>query len=166
MNADGTVAGPMDYGSGHIRPRHALDPGLVYDASYEDYLLFACASAGSQLDPSVPCPARPPPPYQLNHPSVAVHGLNGSVTVRRTVTHVGSGEARYTVAVAAPAGVSVEVAPRRLRFARAGERKAFRIRVEAAEASGRAARGRFVAGSYAWSDGVHVVRSPLVVLVA
>lgn len=167
MNGDGTVAGPMDYGSGHIRPRHALDPGLVYDASYEDYLLFACASAGSQsqLDPSVPCPARPPPPYQLNHPSVAVHGLNGSVTVRRTVTHVGSGEARYTVAVAAPAGVSVEVSRRRLRFVRPGEKKAFRIKMEA-KASGRAATGQFVAGSYAWSDGVHVVRSPIVVLVA
>ncbi|RLM92443.1 subtilisin-like protease SBT5.3 [Panicum miliaceum] len=169
MNGDGTVAGPMDYGSGHIRPRHALDPGLVYDASYEDYLLFACASAGSQLDPSVPCPARPAPPYQLNHPSVAVHGLNGSVTVRRTVTHVGSGEARYTVAVAAPAGVSVEVSPRRLRFARPGEKKAFRIKMEAkvsGKGSGRVARGQFVAGSYAWSDGVHVVRSPIVVLVA
>ncbi|OEL28360.1 Subtilisin-like protease SBT5.6 [Dichanthelium oligosanthes] len=169
MNGDGTVAGPMDYGSGHIRPKHALDPGLVYDASYEDYLLFACASAGSQqLDHAVPCPARPPPPYQLNHPSVAVHGLNGSVTVRRTVTNVGAGEARYTVAVVEPAGVSVKVSPRRLRFARAGEKRTFRIKMEATggSGSGRAARGQFLAGSYAWSDGVHVVRSPIVVLVA
>ncbi|TKW16560.1 hypothetical protein SEVIR_5G306800v4 [Setaria viridis] len=169
MNGDGSVGGPMDYGSGHIRPNHALDPGLVYDASYEDYLLFACASAGSQLDRSVPCPARPPPPYQLNHPSVAVHGLNGTVTVRRTVTNVGSGEARYAVAVAEPAGVSVKVSPRRLRFARAGEKKVFTIRMEAratGTSNGGVVRGQFVAGSYAWSDGVHVVRSPIVVLVA
>ncbi|CAO2166259.1 unnamed protein product [Urochloa humidicola] len=167
MNGDGTVAGPMDYGSGHIRPNHALDPGLVYDASYEDYLLFACASTGgtSQLDPSAaPCPASPPPPYQLNHPSVAVHGLNGTVTVRRTVTNVVSGGARYyAVAVDEPEGISVKVSPRRLGFARAGERKAFTIRMEA---RGGVERGRFVAGSYAWSDGVHVVRSPIVVLVA
>ncbi|KAJ1285220.1 hypothetical protein BS78_03G263200 [Paspalum vaginatum] len=171
MNGDGSVAGPMDYGSGHIRPKHALDPGLVYDASYQDYLLFACASAGAQLDPSVPCPARPPPPYQLNHPSVAVHGLNGSVTVLRTVTNVGSGTgevARYTVAVAEPAGVSVRVSPRRLSFSRPGEKKTFRITMEAKGRSGggRVARGRFLAGSYAWSDGAHVVRSPIVVLVA
>ncbi|CAL4974261.1 unnamed protein product [Urochloa decumbens] len=170
-NGDGTVAGPMDYGAGHIRPNHALDPGLVYDASYEDYLLFACASgtggSQSQLDPSAaPCPARPPPPYQLNHPSVAVHGLNGTVTVRRTVTNVGSGggAARYAVAVDEPAGVSVKVSPRRLRFARAGERKVFTIRIEAR--GGGVERGRFVAGSYAWSDSVHVVRSPIVVMVA
>jgi len=140
MNGDGSVAGPMDYGSGHIRPKHALDPGLVYDASYQDYLLFACASAGSQLDRSVPCPA---PPYQLNHPSVAVHGLNGSVTVHRTVTNVGPGKARYTVAVVEPAGVSVKVSPRRLSFARTGEKKAFRIKVEAKGSS--IVRGQFVA---------------------
>lgn len=170
MNGDGSVAGPMDYGSGHIRPRHALDPGLVYDASYTDYLLFACASAGgSQLDPAVPCPARPPPPYQLNYPSVAVHGLNGSVTVQRTVTNVGPGAARYAVAVAEPAGVSVRVSPRRLSFSRAGEKKTFWIKVEAdskGRSGGRVARGRFLTGSYAWSDGAHVVRSPIVVLVA
>ena len=27
----------MDYGSGHIRPKHALDPGLIYDVSYQDF---------------------------------------------------------------------------------------------------------------------------------
>eukprot|EP00267_Zea_mays_P037571 XP_008675086.1 subtilisin-like protease SBT5.6 isoform X5 [Zea mays] len=172
MNGDGSVAGPMDYGSGHIRPRHALDPGLVYDTSYHDYLLFACAASsagsGSQLDRSVPCPPRPPPPHQLNHPSVAVRGLNGSVTVRRTVTNVGPGAARYAVAVVEPAGVSVTVSPRRLRFARAGEKRAFRIKLEAASrgrSGARVARGQVVAGSYAWSDGgAHVVRSPIVVI--
>uniref|UniRef100_A0A0A8Y3K2 Subtilisin-like protease SBT5.6 n=1 Tax=Arundo donax TaxID=35708 RepID=A0A0A8Y3K2_ARUDO len=162
LNGDGSVAGPMDYGSGHVRPKHALDPGLVYDASYQDYLLFACASAGAQLDRSLPCPARPPPPYQLNHPSVAVHGLNGSVTVHRTVTNVGGHGARYSVSVVAPVGVSVKVSPRRLSFARTGEKKTFKIKIEAKGRSG----GKFLAGSYAWSDGVHVVRSPIVVLVA
>uniref|UniRef100_A0A0E0FSL2 Subtilisin-like protease n=1 Tax=Oryza nivara TaxID=4536 RepID=A0A0E0FSL2_ORYNI len=167
MDADGTVAGPIDYGSGHIRPKHALDPGLVYDASYQDYLLFACASGGAQLDHSLPCPATPPPPYQLNHPSLAIHGLNGSVTVQRTVTNVGQGSARYSVAVVEPMGVSVKVSPRSLSFARTGEKKSFRIKIEATKGRGGwRVNGQFVAGSYTWSDGVHVVRSPLVVLVA
>uniref|UniRef100_A0A0E0JNH9 Subtilisin-like protease n=1 Tax=Oryza punctata TaxID=4537 RepID=A0A0E0JNH9_ORYPU len=167
MDADGTVAGPMDYGSGHIRPMHALDPGLVYDASYQDYLLFACASGGAQLDHSLPCPATPPPPYQLNHPSLAVHGLNGSVTVQRTVTNVGQGSARYSVAVDEPMGVSVKVSPRSLSFARTGEKKSFTIKIEATKGRGGwRVNGQFVAGSYTWNDGVHVVRSPIVVLVA
>lgn len=171
MNGDGSVAGPMDYGSGHIRPRHALDPGLVYDASYHDYLLFACASAGAgsraqaQLDPAVPCPAHPPPPHQLNHPSVSVTVNGSAVTVRRTVTNVGAGGARYTVAVVEPDGVAVKVAPRRLRFARIGEKKSFRITIRA-DGTGSGGRVSTTAGSFTWSDGVHIVRSPIVVLVA
>ncbi|VAH79508.1 unnamed protein product [Triticum turgidum subsp. durum] len=138
MNADGTVAGPMDYGSGHIRPRHALDPGLVYDASFQDYLLYACASGGAQLDRSFPCPATPPRPHELNYPSVAIHGLNGSTTVRRTS----------------------------LAFARAGEKKTFTIKIAATEKRSRRPKRKYLAGSYTWSDGVHAVRSPVVVLVA
>ncbi|KAG8077788.1 hypothetical protein GUJ93_ZPchr0007g5199 [Zizania palustris] len=171
MDADGTVAGPMDYGSGHIRPRHAMDPGLVYDASYQDYLLFACAaSGGAQLDHSLPCPATPPPPYELNHPSLAIHGLNGTVTVHRTVTNVGlqgKGNARYSVAVVEPMGVSVKVSPKNLSFSRTNEKKSFRIKIEAKKGrTGWRVNGQFVAGSYTWSDGVHVVRSPIAVLVA
>ena len=45
MNGDGSIAGPMDYGSGHIRPKHALDPGLVYDASYQDFQVSSRAPA-------------------------------------------------------------------------------------------------------------------------
>ncbi|KAM0875014.1 hypothetical protein ACQ4PT_037075 [Festuca glaucescens] len=159
MNGDGTAAGPMDYGSGHIRPKHALDPGLVYDASFQDYLLFACSSGGG-LDRSFPCPASPPRPHELNHPSLSLHGLNGSVTVRRTVTNVGQHGAHYSVAVVEPPGVSVKVSPASLSFARTGEKQTFEITVEA---KGRMSR-KYLAGSYTWSDGVHVVSSPIVVL--
>ncbi|XP_047055747.1 subtilisin-like protease SBT5.6 isoform X2 [Lolium rigidum] len=165
MNGDGTAAGHMDYGSGHIRPRHALDPGLVYDASFQDYLLFACASGGgaqAQLDRSFPCPASPPRPHELNHPSLAVHGLNGSrITVRRTVTNVGQHGARYSVAVVEPAGVSVKVSPTSLSFERTGEKKEFTITVEE---KGAKVDRKYLAGSYTWTDGVHAVSSPIVVL--
>jgi hypothetical protein len=158
----------MDYGSGHIRPRHALDPGLVYDASFQDYLLFACSSGGAraQLVRAFPCPATPPRPHELNHPSLAVHGLNGSVSVRRTVTNVGQRGARYSVAVVEPTGVSVKVSPASLSFARTGEKKSFQITVEVKGRRSRRVSRKYVAGSYTWSDGVHVVSSPIVVFVA
>ncbi|VAH63743.1 unnamed protein product [Triticum turgidum subsp. durum] len=165
-NADGTVAGPMDYGSGHIRPKHAMDPGLVYDASFQDYLLYACASGGAQLDRSFPCPASPPRPHELNYPSVAIHGLNGSTTVHRTVTNVGEPGAHYSVAVVEPMGFSVKVSPTSLAFARTGEKKTFTIKIAATGKRSRRMKRKYLAGSYTWSDEVHAVRSPVVVLVA
>ncbi|KAL0344916.1 UNVERIFIED_CONTAM: Subtilisin-like protease SBT2.6 [Sesamum radiatum] len=39
-------ATPFDYGSGHVNPRAALDPGLIFDAGYEDYLGFLCTTPG------------------------------------------------------------------------------------------------------------------------
>ncbi|THU51056.1 hypothetical protein C4D60_Mb06t27010 [Musa balbisiana] len=164
-DASGRVAGPMDYGSGHIRPTHASDPGLVYDACYEDYLLFACSSIGAQMDPSFPCPETPPPPSDLNYPSIAVSNLNGSVTVRRTVTNVGRGPARYRVTATEPTGVSIHISPQKLRFKRSGQRRRFSVTLKV---RGRrdTPSGDYVAGSYTWSDGTHVVRSPIVVSLA
>ncbi|KAJ8483939.1 hypothetical protein OPV22_016424 [Ensete ventricosum] len=164
-DTSGRVAGPMDYGSGHIRPAHASDPGLVYDASYEDYLLFACSSIGAQMDPSFRCPETPPSPSDLNYPSIAVSHLNGSVTVRRTVTNVGRGPAKYRVTATEPTGVSVHILPQKLRFKRSGQRRRFSVTLKV---RGRrdTPSGDYVAGSYTWSDGTHVVRSPIVVSLA
>ncbi|EMS59680.1 Subtilisin-like protease [Triticum urartu] len=155
-----------DWSTAAFRPRHALDPGLVYDASFQDYLLYACASEGAQLDHSFPCPASPPRPHELNYPSVAIHGLNGSTTVHRTVTNVGEHGARYSVAVVEPMGFSVKVSPTSLAFARTGEKKSFTIKIAATGKRSRRLKMKYLAGSYTWSDGVHAVRSPVVVLVA
>ncbi|VAH63746.1 unnamed protein product [Triticum turgidum subsp. durum] len=155
-----------DWSAAAIRPKHAMDPGLVYDASFQDYLLYACASGGAQLDRSFPCPASPPRPHELNYPSVAIHGLNGSTTVHRTVTNVGEPGAHYSVAVVEPMGFSVKVSPTSLAFARTGEKKTFTIKIAATGKRSRRMKRKYLAGSYTWSDEVHAVRSPVVVLVA
>lgn len=164
-NAAGAVAGPLEYGSGHVRPTHASDPGLVYEASYRDYLLFACSSIGVQMDPTFPCPESPPSTFNLNYPSVSVSNLNGSITVHRTVTNVGRRKARYLVSIVEPSGVSVEISPKSLRFKEMGEEKSFKIKLQVDGRKG-AGSGEYVAGSYTWSDGTHDVRSPIVVSVA
>jgi Fibronectin type-III domain len=162
LNGDGTIGGPFDYGSGHVRPIHAADPGLVYEASYEDYLLFTCASAGVQMDYYYPCPKNPPQPYALNYPSIAVSRLNDTVSVIRTVTNVGNGSAQYQVSIVNPDGASVHISPRELKFKNVGEKKSFKVILKN---SGNVMQrnGTYVAGSYTWSDGVHFVRSTIVV---
>ncbi|MBA0701336.1 hypothetical protein Goari_022681, partial [Gossypium aridum] len=42
LNASYIKAGPFSYGSGHIQPNLAMNPGLVYDLSTKDYLNFLC----------------------------------------------------------------------------------------------------------------------------
>nr|CAB3457372.1 unnamed protein product [Digitaria exilis] len=171
-------ATPFGYGAGHVQPNRAADPGLVYDANATDYLGFLCSlgynssviatfMAGAS-DASYACPAQAPKPEDLNYPSVAVPHLSptgAARTVTRRVRNVGAGAAAYDARVHEPRGVAVEVAPRRLEFAAAGEEKQFTVTF-------RARRGYFLPGEYVfgrllWSDGDggHRVRSPLVVRV-
>lgn len=157
-NAVGNPATPFDYGAGHIQPSKAADPGLVYDASYTDYLLFLCSSTGNVLDPSFACPTRVPSPSNLNYPSLAIAGLKGSATVVRTVTNVGPVNSSYTVTVNPPRGYSVRISPARLNFKAAGEKQSFNVTIEV-ESS--ATKNAYAFGSYSWRDGVHVVRSPI-----
>ncbi|KAL6992325.1 hypothetical protein U1Q18_010431 [Sarracenia purpurea var. burkii] len=169
-DAFGNPANPFQYGAGHLRPVKAADPGLVYDASYTDYLLFLCTNGVSNLDPSFSCPKSPPPSNALNYPSLSISKLNGTVSVKRTVTNVGGRRSVYFSSVKPPPGFSVKVSPPILFFHRVGQKRSFTITVEAKrEAEGGAAAvggNEYAFGWYSWYDGVHFVRSPMVILIA
>jgi len=161
-DASGNPATPFNYGSGQMNPNRASDPGLLYDAIIEDYLLFLCGSginAATILpNTSFKCPETPPKAYQLNYPSVAIANLNNNETVTRTVTNVG-GKSDYTVSVEEPPGVSVDINPKKLSFQSAGEKQTFTIEFTLQKPLNK----KYVFGSYTWSDGNHQVRSPLAV---
>ncbi|XP_019163543.1 PREDICTED: subtilisin-like protease SBT5.6 [Ipomoea nil] len=86
VNSKGYFATPFEYGAGHILPSKAADPGLVYNATYNDYLLFLC-SRGINMDSSFKCPKKKPLASNLNYPSLSIANLRGSMTVKRTVTN-------------------------------------------------------------------------------
>ena len=148
------LSAPLNVGSGHVRPNRTIDPGLVYDAGYSDYLAFlkgqglCCATSASipALDAS-----------DLNQPSIAIGDLAGSQTVKRTVTNVGAA-GTYTATVAAPLGFDVTVNPSTLNLA-PGAKATFEVTVTRTSAP--VATFRF--GSLTWSDGTHSVRSPIAV---
>ncbi|KAK6124127.1 hypothetical protein DH2020_042153 [Rehmannia glutinosa] len=166
-DASGNPADPFQFGSGHFRPTKAADPGLVYDASYTDYLLFLCSSGFKNLSSSFKCPKNSPSPGNLNYPSLAIPKLKGSVTVVRTVTNVGSSKSVYFLSTKPPPGISVKISPPILYFNRAGQQRSFTITVKTeSEITGTIEKDKYEFGWYTWSDGIHNVRSPMAISVA
>ncbi|KAI7746059.1 hypothetical protein M8C21_003735 [Ambrosia artemisiifolia] len=159
-DASGNEADPFQYGSGHFRPEKAADPGLVYNASYTDYLLFLCSHGDLKSNPTFTCPKATPSTQNLNYPSFSFPGLNGKVTVKRTVTNVGGKGSVYFASVEPPLGVTVKVFPPVLYFKHVGETKSFEVTVEGWF---NVEKGVYSFGSLTWSDGVHNVRSPIAV---
>jgi subtilisin family serine protease len=146
---------PFNAGSGHVRPNLMVNPGLVYDAGFNDYLAFlkgqrlCCAATASipALDAS-----------DLNQPSLAVGDLAGTQTLTRRVTNVGGSAATYTATVAAPAGFTVSVSPSSLTVPSGGTQQ-FTVTITRTDAP----LNTYRFGSLTWSDGTHSVRSPIVV---
>ncbi|PWA98238.1 Peptidase S8/S53 domain-containing protein [Artemisia annua] len=159
-DASGNPADPLQFGSGHFRPEKAADPGLVYDASYNDYLLFLCSHVNINSNPTFKCPKTTPSMQNLNYPSFSFPKLTGKVAVKRTVTNVGGKGSVYFASVEPPMGISVKVYPPILHFNHVGEKKDFELIVEARE---RVEKGIYSFGWLTWSDGVHIVRSPIAV---
>lgn len=184
----GAPATPFSYGSGHVDPVRALDPGLVYDATPADYVNFLCSLKLTQDPlPSLPVPVSVPVnlpvqsitlpligaagdpltcsrspvlrPEDLNYPSIAVPCLAGTATVKRRVKNVGAKDSVYTVEIVEPIGVHVTVLPDKLSFSSVEEEMEFAVKLEVRDA---AAAVDYVFGSIEWSDGTRRVRSPIV----
>ncbi|CAA6672406.1 unnamed protein product [Spirodela intermedia] len=159
------TATPFSYGSGHVRPNLAMDPGLVYDLTVEDYLMFLCAlrytsgQVATFYGAPFACPPIPPRRLDLNYPSISVPRLSAPTIVTRKVKNVGS-PGTYTAQVTAPSGTLVNVTPATLVFNKYGQEEAFKVTIEAVTGP---QASRYVYGVLTWSDGVHNVSSPIVV---
>ncbi|KAK8630196.1 hypothetical protein V6N13_079001 [Hibiscus sabdariffa] len=157
-------ATPFGYGSGHVRPNRAMDPGLVYDLKIEDYLNFLCARGYNQTsirlfsDKPFVCP-KSFSLIDLNYPSISVPELKGKVTVSRTVKNVGSPRSTYKVRVRSPLGITITVNPSILKFTKLDEEKSFKVTIKPNSDGSQ----DFVFGELLWSDGKHNVRSPIAV---
>ncbi|RVW29584.1 Subtilisin-like protease SBT5.6 [Vitis vinifera] len=155
-DSSGNPTNPFQYGSGHFRPTKAADPGLVYDTTYTDYLLYLCNIGVKSLDSSFKCPKVSPSSNNLNYPSLQISKLKRKVTVTRTATNVGSARSIYFSSVKSPVGFSVRVEPSILYFNHVGQKKSFDITVEARNPKASKKNDtEYAFGWYTWNDGIH-----------
>jgi hypothetical protein len=158
------------YGSGHINPLQAVNPGLVYDATEADYIDFLCKQGYNTTtlklitgDNSSFCDTLTPGrAWNLNYPSFSVAVEDGqqiNAVFTRTVTNVGSPNSTYTLIIDLPAYITVTVIPSVLSFSAIGEKKTFIVQVRGPKI----AQQPIISGALTWTYGVYAVRSPLVV---
>ncbi|KAI9396787.1 hypothetical protein POPTR_004G184600v4 [Populus trichocarpa] len=158
-----TTATPFDFGSGHINPLAALNPGLIYRFDSSDVIDFLCSIGArpAQLKiltgQTTYCQNPTKQSSDFNNPSIGVSNMKGSIPVYRTVTYYGTGPTAYVVKADDPAGVQVTVTPAQLKFTKTGENMSFRIDFKPLKTSD----GNFVFGALTWSNGVHKVRRPI-----
>ncbi|XP_048133097.1 subtilisin-like protease SBT1.8 isoform X2 [Rhodamnia argentea] len=167
-SANGGPSSPWTHGAGHINPRKALSPGLVYDLTADDYIAFVCSLnyTVKQVQSvvrrtNVTCSTKLSDPGQLNYPSFSVvFGPNKKVVrYTREVTNVGDAGSVYRAVVEAPSTVAVRVRPSRLVFEKVGEKKRYSVTFVARNKTDEAH-----SGSITWRNRQHRVRSPVAFL--
>ncbi|XP_012472763.1 subtilisin-like protease SBT4.4 [Gossypium raimondii] len=175
-----TTAFPMDaprnqgaefaYGSGHINPVKAIDPGLVYDTVEGDNIRFLCSIGYDEgsikiiAGNNTSCPKNSTKmlPRDFNYPTLTAlvpAGKPFKVTFHRTVTNVGAARSAYNATIAALSELEIKVVPQVLSFKSLTEKMSYKVTV-----SGKALGGRsMVSATLIWSDDTHDVRNPVVI---
>uniref|UniRef100_A0A7N0SZL8 Uncharacterized protein n=1 Tax=Kalanchoe fedtschenkoi TaxID=63787 RepID=A0A7N0SZL8_KALFE len=179
-----TTASPMSkkfnseaefaYGSGHLNPSRAKDPGLVYEADDLSYIQFLCHEGynGSSLanlvgSKNFNCSQVLPGPGQdaLNYPTIQLNLKNSrwatTGVFKRLATNVGPAPAVFNSTIEAPPGLIIKVRPKTLTFTKTGQKKSFTVRVKAK--ADPKATNQMASGSLVWRSSRYLVRSPIVV---
>ncbi|KAL8456544.1 hypothetical protein ACS0TY_034677 [Phlomoides rotata] len=162
--ADYSISNAWAYGAGHVDPHKALSPGLVYDATPEDYIAFLC-SLDYTLDmiqivvkrPNITCARKFRDPGQLNYPSFSiVFGKSRVVRYTRELTNVDNVGAVYKVSVDTPPMVAVTVKPSTLVFRKGGDKQRYTVTF-VSQKGVNLLRNEF--GSITWKNEQHQVKS-------
>nr|XP_043609719.1 subtilisin-like protease SBT1.2 [Erigeron canadensis] len=168
-------AGILAMGAGHVNPERAIEPGLIYDITPNEYIMHLCTIKYTNSEiftithRNVSCPdiMKKNKGFSLNYPSISVTFKSGmtSKMIKRRVTNVGKPSSVYTVKVVAPEGVKVRVRPRRLSFSRSNQSLSYRVWFIMKKSSG-SKRATLGQGQLTWTnvkDSRIKIRSPILV---
>lgn len=167
-SATGKASTPFDHGSGHVDPVAALNPGLVYDLTADDYLGFLCAlnytatQITSLARRKFQCDAgKKYSVSDLNYPSFAVvfDTMGGANVVKHTriLTNVGPAGTYKASVTSDSKNVKITVEPEELSF-KENEKKSFTVTFTSSGSTPQKLNGF---GRLDWSNGKNVVGSPI-----
>ncbi|KAI3668952.1 hypothetical protein L6452_40169 [Arctium lappa] len=160
------------YGAGYLNPMKAMRPGLVYDADEVDYVTFLCQQNYSTQPIRIitgvnisSCSNLMKQTKDLNYPTFVIPTMRSEAidtNFTRTVTNVGSATSTYRALITQPrvSGLRIQVEPSVLQFEEYGQKLSFKVSVQATIEK---LDNPIVSGGLTWDDGVHQVRSPIVV---
>lgn len=163
FDANQSPATPFDMGSGFVNATAALDPGLIFDSSYDDYVSFLCGINGSAavvLNYTGQNCGVSANGADLNLPSITLSKLKQARVVQRTVTNVAATDEAYSVGMSAPYGVAIRVDPVHF-FVAAGQHQVLNVTLTATINSTVASFGRIAL----FGNQGHVVNIPVSVIV-
>jgi hypothetical protein len=148
-------------GAGHVQPNSAMDPGLVYDSGFNDWLALICSKQPQGLEAT--CNALWNAGYSkdasdLNQASIAIGDMAGAQTVKRKLKNVSGKPLTVAASVSGMGGFTTAVSPTSLTLA-AGEEAAFTVTFTRTSATLNADTG----GQLYWTGGGYTVRSPIIV---
>jgi subtilisin family serine protease len=162
---------PLDFGAGHINPNKAMDPGLIYDMGFQDYIEFLCNLGYTKKQMSVlirrtqwSCSHKYI--HDLNYPSFSAVLTNETrypvaMNFSRVVTNVGNEKAVYRAHLEnIPTGMRISVKPKILTFTRKYQNQSFVVSIELDREF-----PRVIFGFLKWIDqDSHIVSSPIVAI--
>ncbi|CAL0328175.1 unnamed protein product [Lupinus luteus] len=173
MKASKDEIGEYAYGSGQVNPIPAIDPGLIYDISLEDYIQMLCNLGYDNEKVKLitaknnACSDAPNRSLvkNLNYPALAIDVkpmTPFTIEFSRTVTNVGLENSTYKATVLPNPRIKVVVVPEILSFKSLHEKQSFSVTVS----GDKLPTSSVLTSSLVWSDGTHNVRSPIVINVS
>ena len=166
MNNTNNASAEFAYGSGHINPVKAVDPGLVYETSKEDFIKLLCIEYDeakvrliSGDNSSCPTGSDKGSPKDLNYPSMAAANITPkkpfTINFHRTVKNVGLANSTYSASIVQNSKeVDIKVTPDILSFKSLNEEKSFDVTVVGKCLIG---GSLIISSSLIWSDNNHSV---------
>lgn len=163
-----TVADVERFGSGLISPLKAIDPGLIYDLTEMDYVLFM-KGKGEEVRVSELCdvesmipqgPKQSIQPQDFNYPSfrASLEGTNPEIVFRRKVKHVGLiAFSTYHVQFSKKSKL---LEARELSFDNDDQEKSFKVRVRVRKWN----EDGLLVATLVWTNERYTVQTPIIVV--